>query len=65
MRVVIDRFENNYAVVETEDKKFYNIDKNLLVNAKEGDVIDIFINTEETKKRNISISNLVNKLFKE
>lgn len=65
MRVIIDRFEGNYAVVETEDKVFYNIDRNLLVDAKEGDVIDIIINVEETKKRNNNISNLVNKLFED
>ena len=65
MRVIIDRFEDNYAVVETENNEFYNIDKNLLEGAKEGDVIDIIINKEETKKRNISISNLVDKLFED
>lgn len=54
----IDRFEGQFAVVELEDRKIINIQKNKLpVNAKEGDIINIgneitidYEKTEKTKK---------------
>ena len=44
MKVIIDRFEGEYAIVEIETGKFVNIPKILLPNSKEGDVINIEIN---------------------
>ena len=41
MFIVIDRFEGEYAVVETEDSKMFNIPKSLLPDAKEGDKFEI------------------------
>jgi arginine deiminase len=65
MRVIIDRFEGNFAVCEKEDRKMLNIKRNKLpADVKEGDVLiiegDIIsIDVAETTKR----KNAVNKLF--
>ena len=45
MKVIIDRFEGEYAVAELEDKSFINMDKRLLPpETVEGDIIEITIN---------------------
>lgn len=63
MQVIVDRFEGDYAVVEKEEGVFYNMPKALLVGAKEGDVIDIVINHEETEKLREEVDDLINGLF--
>ena len=50
MKVIIDRFEGEYAVVELEVGKFVNMPKELVPDAHEGDVINIFIDEKETKR---------------
>ncbi|MBQ4630646.1 MAG: DUF3006 domain-containing protein [Clostridia bacterium] len=61
---IIDRFEGEYAVIETGNTTF-NIPKVALPeNAKEGDCIDVCINTDETKKRKEKVNNLMDKLFR-
>ncbi|MDD6489259.1 MAG: DUF3006 domain-containing protein [Clostridia bacterium] len=65
MRVIIDRFEGEYAVVETDDGNFVNLPKILVPDAHEGDVVDIIINREETEKRSENIQNLMNDLFED
>jgi hypothetical protein len=64
---IIDRFEENWAVIEYGDKTF-NFPKELLPKeAKEGDVLkfDIAIYIEETEKRKKNIQELINDLFTE
>jgi len=57
MKVIIDRFEGNYAVCEKEDRTMINIEKaKVLCQAKEGDVLiikenEIIIDKEATLKR--------------
>lgn len=65
MQVIIDRFEKDYAVVEIEEGLFVNIPTILLPNAKEGDVIDIRIDKNETAKRKEKIKRLMNNLFED
>lgn len=65
MKVIIDRFEGDYAVVEMDTDKFVNMPKELIPNAKEGDVIDINVDIKETNKRKKNISKLVNDLFED
>lgn len=65
MRVIIDRFEGDFAVVETENEKFTQIPKMLIPDAKEGDVVDITINSDETAKRSAKIKNLMDSLFED
>jgi hypothetical protein len=64
MNVIIDRFEGAYAVVELEDKQFVNMPRELLpAGAKEGSVISIMIDQEETNKRRKGIEGLMNQLW--
>ncbi|CDF12343.1 putative uncharacterized protein [Mycoplasma sp. CAG:776] len=65
MKVIIDRFEGEYAVVELEVGKFVNMPKELVPDAHEGDVINIFIDEKETKRRKEHISELMNDLFED
>lgn len=65
MKVIIDRIEDEFAVCEFNTKKFVNIPKCIVPNAKEGDVINIEIDIEETKKRKEKINELINKVFEE
>lgn len=63
MRVIVDRFEGDYAKVELDEGVFYDIPKLLVPDAKEGDVIDIIVNHEETEKLKSEVNNLINDLF--
>lgn len=65
MKVIIDRFEGDYAVVELEVGKCVNIPKILIPDAKEGDVIEIKIDRETTEERKKHIEELVNNVFDE
>ncbi|MDO5569157.1 MAG: DUF3006 domain-containing protein [bacterium] len=65
MKVIIDRFDGEYAVVEIEIGKCVNLPKVLLPNANEGDVIKIEIDKNETKNRKEHIQNLVDNVFED
>ena len=65
MKIIIDRFEGDSATVELPGKVIINVPKILFPNAKEGDVISIEIDKEETKNRKKHINNLMNDLFKD
>lgn len=65
MKVIIDRFEGDYAVVEIDVGKFVNMPKILIPNAKEGDVVEIIVNREETQKRKEHIKDLMSNLFQD
>jgi len=62
---IIDRFEGDFAIVETSDG-FVNIPrKDLPGNAKEGDVLSINIDNNETDSRKKRIEGMMNNLFKD
>lgn len=63
MKLVIDRFEGEFAVVEIENGELINIPKILVGDAKEGDILEIIKHKQETKIREEYIENLANKLF--
>lgn len=76
MKVIIDRFENNYAIAELNNgENFIDIPKNLIPpNTKEGDVLNIItdssgniigagIDTKETQSRESHIKNLMSQIF--
>ena len=65
MKVIIDRFEGDFAVVELPDKTFINVPKQLFLDAKESDVIDITIDKSETNNRKEKIKGLMDELFKD
>ena len=69
MKVIIDRFEGEYAVCEKEDRKMMNIEKNKLPSiAKEGDVLiiegnDIKIGLKETFVKEKKIRKMMDNLW--
>lgn len=65
MDVIIDRFEGDKAVVEVKKGVFAHIDRVLLPNAKEGDVIRINVDRDATKKLSANIKNLADSLFED
>ena len=65
MKVIIDRFEGEFAVVEIETGKCINIPKILVPNSKEGDVVNIGIDEKETEDRKKYIQDLMNNVFED
>lgn len=65
MKVIIDRFEGDYAILETEEKEIFNIPKALVPCSNVGDVIKIEIDKEETLKRSTYIKELMDILWED
>lgn len=70
-QLIIDRFENNYAICEDAEKRMFAIEREEVPKeAKEGDVLRISdqgglsVDAEETKRRREKIAKLQNKLWK-
>ena len=64
MKVIIDRIENDLYVVEMVDGIVGKISKNVIPNAKEGDVVEINILKKDTNDRKVSIKKLMDDVFK-
>ncbi len=66
MKVIIDRFEERFAIVELEDRSIIDISRQLIPHgAKEGDVIEIRIDREETERRRKKARDLMDRLVNE
>ena len=66
MKVIIDRFEGQYAVVELDNGDFVSVPRMVLPNlADEGDVITIEIDEDATDQRRKRIEGLMEKLWEE
>ncbi len=63
MRVVIDRIEDGIASVELPDGKIYCVPAELFADCKEGDIVYITPDKEETQKRKQEVSIDVSVLF--
>lgn len=63
MKVIIDRFEGSFAVVELPDRTIENMPKSLVPDAKEGDVISIEVDEGQTKIRKAKIEKLMNEVW--
>lgn len=64
MKVIIDRFEGDFAVVEVHGREKVDMPKILLPSrAKEGDIIEIKIDAEATIKRQAKLKELMNGLW--
>ncbi|WIV11277.1 DUF3006 domain-containing protein [Proteiniborus sp. MB09-C3] len=69
MKGIIDRFEEDFAVVELEDETMKNIPKDLLpLEVKEGSVLiidgdNIYIDEEKTEERKRKADKLLEDLF--
>ncbi len=63
VRIIIDRFEGKFTVVELENKSRINMPRELVPKgAKEGDILEIRIDKEETERRRKRIENLLRDL---
>ena len=51
MQVTVDRIEEDYIVLELEDGNIIDVPKELIPGAKEGDIVDIYINKDEREKK--------------
>lgn len=65
MRVILDRYEGDYAVVELESGELVNMPRMLAMNAEEGDIIELRILEKETNERKAYIQNLADQLFED
>ena len=69
MKVTIDRFEGDFAVLEKPDRTMMNINRGKLpAGAKEGDILNIIgdmitIDAAETEKRKKEINDLMKESF--
>ncbi len=64
MKFIIDRFEEDMAVVELEDGEMVDIPRQVLPrDAEEGDVLVIFIDIDETEARRRRIEDKFRNLF--
>ncbi|WPX09037.1 DUF3006 domain-containing protein [Anaerocellum danielii] len=65
-KVVIDRFEGNFAILELEGRKMVAVPIEIVPDsAKEGDVLVISIDEQETQKRKERIKDLFESLKEE
>lgn len=65
MKWTIDRFEEDFAVIEC-NKKYFNIPKNVLPSDLcEGDILEITLNVAETKSKKDNLNNRLKNLFGE
>lgn len=65
---IIDRFEGEWAIVETENRSTFNLPRNILpIDLKEGDVISIQINADPiaTIERSKKAKSLLDNFFDE
>lgn len=64
MKWIIDRFEGDVAVIEYDNGNHFNLPRaSLPESAKEGDVIALTIDADETEARRNRISGLRKRLF--
>ena len=63
MKVIIDRFEGEYAVVEILEGNFALLPKVLIPAAQEGDIISIQIEKNEAQERQERIQKLMDDLW--
>lgn len=65
MKWIIDRFEENFAVIGGNDV-YFNVPKNALPEGvSEGDILDVEINTAETSAKTKEVKDRLKKLFGE
>lgn len=66
MKIIIDRFEEEFVVAELENKQMINIPKAIVPkNAKEGDIISIEVDVYESTERKKKINNLMEELWED
>ena len=61
--LIIDRFEGNFAVIETSDGMVKISISDIPPNSKEGDILFLTVDSDTTKQRKRRIDGLMNDLF--
>jgi len=62
--LIIDRFEGDFVVIETSNG-FINIPKaDIPLSAREGDILDLSVNKNDTGARKKRINGMMDDLFK-
>lgn len=65
MKVILDRFEGDYAILEVDEDNIISVPRLLVGNAKEGDVIKIEVDESNTDKRKKDIQELMDSVFED
>lgn len=65
MRYIVDRFENEYAIVELDNGEFIDIPKKALpLDASEGSIIEVTTLSDETNVRRTEMKKKMSSLFR-
>lgn len=66
MRIIVDRFEGDFVVVELENGQMIDCPKALLPsNTKEGSIINITVDEKATEEKMQNVTERMNRLFKD
>lgn len=65
MEVIVNRIEGNYLILELENGNVIDVPKELIPEAKEGDIVNITIDKEKTKRKKEEIEHLINSIFED
>ena len=65
MTVTVDRIEGDLLVVELPDQSMHNLPRLFAPDAREGDLIEIFIDHDKTAARKTEIEDRMKRLFKD
>ena len=63
MQVVVDRIEEDYIVLELDNGDIIDVPRELIPGAREGDIVDIYINRDETNAKKEEVKKLMDDLF--
>lgn len=63
MRIVIDRIEDGIATVELENGEIINVPAELFDGCREGDIVYITPDAEETEKKKLEVAIDISGLF--
>lgn len=65
MEVIVNRIEGDYLVLELPNGNILDVPKELIPEAKEGDIITISIDKEKTNTRKKEMQELVDSVFED
>lgn len=65
MEVIVNRIEGNYLVLELENGNVVDVPKELIPEAKEGNIVNIIIDKEKTDTRRKKMQELVDSVFED
>lgn len=64
MKMIIDRFEGDLAIIELENGEFVDLPKKILPNnANEGSVVNIVCDDEETQQLKVNAKKKMQSIF--